>query len=931
MSMEKSADGDMSVREMEDLRARVRELEAGEQRNLLQAVLEAIPSAVFWKDRDLRYLGGNRAWLKAAGLKSSQEVAGKSDYDLPWGKGQADLFREDDRRVMESGIPEYGIIEPYRRADGTSAWARTNKVPLRDTKSNVIGVLGTYEDITEQMKTEKALRESEREYRTLFETMAQGVIYYDAKGRIVFVNPAAERTLGFSLYQMQGRTLVNPDWHALQEDGSEFPGEAHPSIVALRTGKAVRNVVMGVFNPRIDDYRWVNINAVPQFRPGEDAPYQVFVTFDDITDRRQAERALRESELRYRTVADFTYDWETWIAPDGRILYSSPAFSRLTGYSADAMRRDSDLLQMIIDPRDREKMVRHFREELHDESSIFHLDFRIVTRQGQERWLNHYCVPVHDEEGRFLGRRGSTRDIHEYKLAEEALQESEELFRTVFEQAAVGIAQLMPDGRFTKVNHRFCEIVGYTMEELCGLTFRDITHPDDLQLDDNQIARVVAGEADAFEIEKRYVHKEGHTVWIRLYSNVVRDEQRSIKYAIGAVVDITERKRAEQEKVRLEEQFHQSQKLESIGRLAGGVAHDLNNLLTPILGYGEMLLTDTVGDDPRSEWLEQMVRAGKRAQSLVRQLLAFSRKQTLEFKHIDLNSLLRNFEKLLRRTIREDVAIHMVLARSLPPIRGDVGQLEQVVMNLAVNAQDAMPDGGALTIETGGVELDESYTAEHEGVTPGRYVMLVVSDTGCGMDVETYGHLFEPFFTTKGKDKGTGLGLATVYGIVKQHGGNVWAYSEPGLGATFKVYLPVATESPVVEESDLRTPSGLGGSETIMLVEDDEQVRNLVLAILKRQGYTVLVAESGKEALELLEGHDGSVQLLLTDVVLPEMNGKQLFERVSGAYPDVKVLYMSGYPENVIAHRGVMEPGIHFIQKPFTVRALAAKVREVLD
>ncbi|HNU70406.1 MAG TPA: ATP-binding protein [Thermodesulfobacteriota bacterium] len=345
-----------------------------------------------------------------------------------------------------------------------------------------------------------------------------------------------------------------------------------------------------------------------------------------------------------------------------------------------------------------------------------------------------------------------------------------------------------------------------------------------------------------------------------------------------------------------------------------------------------MLLTDTVGIDPRRGPLEEIVKACMRARDLVRQLLAFSRKQTLEIKPTDLNSLLRNFEKLLLRTIREDITMKLVLADPLSLIKGDIGQLEQVVMNLAVNAQDAMPEGGELIIQTAQVELDESYAAEHEGVTPGSYVMLAVSDTGCGLDARTREHLFEPFFTTKGKDKGTGLGLATVYGIIKQHGGNIWVYSEPGQGATFKIYLPVSAASDHTAGRAAKATSApdMRGSETIMLVEDNEQVRNLTLTFLNRQGYTVLVAGSGQEALRILNQHHGPVHLVLTDVVMPEMNGKQLFAQVSGRYPDARVLYMSGYTEDMIAHCGVMDAGIHFLQKPFSFTVLATKIREIL-
>jgi two-component system cell cycle sensor histidine kinase/response regulator CckA len=387
---------------------------------------------------------------------------------------------------------------------------------------------------------------------------------------------------------------------------------------------------------------------------------------------------------------------------------------------------------------------------------------------------------------------------------------------------------------------------------------------------------------------------------------------------------------SEAERERLEKQFHQAQKLESIGRLAGGVAHDLNNLLSPILGYGELLLLENAGADRRRENVEQILKAGRRARDLVRQLLAFSRRQTLQFRPIDLNALLKNFQKLIRRTIREDVDIRILPTKSLPLIKGDMGQLEQVVMNLAVNAQDAMPDGGALIIETGSVELDEHYASEHEGVTPGLYVLLTFSDTGTGMDSETLGQLFEPFFTTKELHEGTGLGLSTVYGIVKQHGGNVWAYSEPGLGATFKIYLPVSTESLPVGNRPPESEAK-GGSETILLVEDDEDVRELAFAILERNGYALLVAESGQEALSLLEHHDGPLHLILTDVVMPGINGRQLFDQASVLYPHAKALYMSGYTRDVIAHRGVIDAGVNFIQKPFSVKLLATRVREVLD
>lgn len=391
------------------------------------------------------------------------------------------------------------------------------------------------------------------------------------------------------------------------------------------------------------------------------------------------------------------------------------------------------------------------------------------------------------------------------------------------------------------------------------------------------------------------------------------------------------KKKAENDKARLKEQFYQSQRIESIGRLAGGVAHDLNNLLSPVLGYSEMLLerNGLASEDRKS--VEEVANAARRARSLVHQLLAFGRKQTLEFRTVDVNDLLKGFEKLLRRTIRENITMHMNLAHRLPCVRAEAGQLEQVVMNLAVNAQDAMPNGGELTIETSPAELDEDYAARHQGVVPGSYVMLTVADTGSGMDEYTRQNLFEPFFTTKEVGKGTGLGLSTVYGIVKQHGGSIWAYGEPGMGSVFKVYLPAAEDSVHQQSETPKEQPCSRGSETLLLVEDNDQVRDLAFAVLKRQGYKVITAEKGMEAVSLVKTLDEPVHLLVTDVVMPGIDGINLYNRISLICPEVRVLYMSGYPRDVISRHGAVDNGVNFLSKPFSISDLSSKVREVLD
>ncbi|OGP94641.1 MAG: hypothetical protein A2157_11295 [Deltaproteobacteria bacterium RBG_16_47_11] len=385
------------------------------------------------------------------------------------------------------------------------------------------------------------------------------------------------------------------------------------------------------------------------------------------------------------------------------------------------------------------------------------------------------------------------------------------------------------------------------------------------------------------------------------------------------------------ERKQTEEQLRQSQKMEAIGQLAGGIAHDFNNLLTIIKGYSQLSLMELKEGDPLKPNIEEVQKAAERAAGLTRQLLAFSRRQVMEIRVLDPNTLFRDLDKMLRRIIGEDIELVTLLADDLGTVKADAGQIEQVVMNLAVNARDAMQKGGKLTIETGNVELDSAYARNHVAVKPGSYVMLSVSDTGVGMTPEIRERVFEPFFTTKEKGKGTGLGLSTVYGIVKQSGGNIWVYSEPGKGTTFKIYLPRVDEPPE-EVGQKGVKEGLPrGSETVLVVEDEEEVRKLAVQILRRQGYTVLEASQGNEASHICEQHKGPIHLMVMDVVMPGMNGRELAKSLEPHHPEMQVLYMSGYTDNAIVHHGILEKGLSFLQKPFTLEGLLRKVREVLD
>jgi len=509
-------------------------------------------------------------------------------------------------------------------------------------------------------------------------------------------------------------------------------------------------------------------------------------------------------------------------------------------------------------------------------------------------------------------------------------RQSEAQFRAAFEHAAIGMALLGLDGRWLRVNPALCELLARPAPELLATSSDALTLPDDLAAEQALRAELLAGRRRAYQLEKRYWRADGGAVWVLASASLVRDSQERPLYLIGQFQDITARKEAEAALREREEQLRQAAKMEAIGRLAGGVAHDFNNLLTVIRGFGELLQAELPPHDPRGCYVVEILQASERAAALTHQLLAFSRRQMLQPEVHDLNEVVLEMDQMLRRLLGEDITLTTVRRAGLGHVRADRRQLEQVLLNLAINARDAMPRGGKLTIETANVELDEHYVQRHVTVTPGSYVMLAVSDTGCGMDAETQARIFEPFFTTKEPGKGTGLGLAMVYGIVQQSGGYIWVYSEVGRGTTFKIYLPrVAAEPPVAPSGERGAPPR--GSETILLVEDEAQVRALARLVLEGCGYTVLAASCGDEALRLAAEHLGPIHLLLTDVVMPGMSGRELAQALAARGHPVPVLYTSGYTNDAIVHHGVVDDEFVLLQKPFTPDALARAVRRALD
>lgn len=516
---------------------------------------------------------------------------------------------------------------------------------------------------------------------------------------------------------------------------------------------------------------------------------------------------------------------------------------------------------------------------------------------------------------------GRVREEAKRMQAEEKLRRSEERYRRFFEEDLAGDALSTPDGRLLACNPSFVRMFGFaSVDEALSCNLLSLYPNPEARGGLLDVLRR-QGKVENYELELR--RRDGKPVHV--IANIVGKfgDNGELAEIRTYLFDNTERRQ-------LEEQYRQAQKMEAVGRLTSGIAHDFNNLMTAVLGYSDLALQSLDKNDPLTGDIEEIKKAGERAGALTRQLLAFSRKQLLQPKVIDLNQVVTSMDNMLRHLIGEDIDLVSATSPSLGSVRADVGQIEQVIVNLAVNARDAMPEGGKITIETSNVELDEPYARSHAEVGPGRYVMLAVSDTGHGMDAETRDHIFEPFFTTKQDGKGTGLGLATVFGIVKQSGGSIWVYSEPGRGTTFKIYLPRVDQEAEAIETGQTERSSARGSETVLLVEDDQAIRSLARRVLEKKGYEVLEADNAEKAILVSNQRQQQIDLLLTDVVLTGASGPKLAAQVRSHRPKIKVLYMSGYTDEAIFRHQVLDAGVAFIQKPFTPESLTRKIREVL-
>jgi two-component system, cell cycle sensor histidine kinase and response regulator CckA len=792
--------------------------------------------------------------------------------------------------------------------DGRSLWLRDIANVVLDEDSPAV-LRGVMVDITGSKQHETTLREREALYRFLVENSKDLLVLIGPSGHFAYASPSFDRLFG---------TVRAFPFDRVHDDDRGVVSR----VLGENTVGEERTTVFRYFDSA-GSWRWLECSASPACYRGE---AHVLAFLRDVTDRKRADDArrlaedrLRASEREFRATFELAAVGQAQADPaTGRLLRVNRKLCELLGYSEHELLA-SDFSE-LTHPDDRERELALFGLLVKGELPELVIEKRMIRKDGAEVWIHITASLIYDDDGRPVRSVAIGEDITLRKRAEQALLESHSLLHAVIEGTSDAIFVKDLEGRYRLINSAGARFLGRSVEDILGKDDRALFSTATAALVMAHDRRVI--DSGASLTNEEIGTAAGKTRTYLSTKSAQRDDQGRVIGLIGLARDITALKH-------LEEQFRQAQKMEAIGRLAGGVAHDFNNLLTVINGNADLVAQHLREDPQGGELLAEIQQAGARAANLTSQLLAFSRKQVLKPEVVNLNVLLDALWKMLLRLIGADVELTFDGAPDLGLARVDPVQFEQAVINLAVNARDAMPQGGRLTIETSNVDLDEAYTAEHPDLKPARYVCVTVTDSGAGMDAETRARIFEPFFTTKGRGKGTGLGLPMVYGFVKQSGGHVEVDTEQGTGTSIKLYLPrtEGTSEPQMARDSARAP---GGVETILLVEDDSSVRNLVGRVLRSRGYRVIEATTGEEALEIAREHTGPIDLLLTDLVMPRMSGRELALALTRSRARLPVLFMSGYSDETVVHR-VEAPDVGFLHKPFTPASLAEKVRAMLD
>jgi PAS domain S-box-containing protein len=817
------------------------------------------------------------------------------------------------KKVIQTGSDEFEVKHRTKAGDIRDVHVITRLMPLAGrTVFHTI-----WRDITEHKRADRALLELNANLQALINAMPDLIVFKDVQGRHLVVNKAVEEYTGLKREALVGKTneeVLPPDLAAFCRTSDEAAlGSPRPTQTEEQaTGSDGEKKFLDTIKAPIHDAQGKLVGLVSVSR--------------DITGRKRMEEKLKESEQQYRALFEGSPDAIFIADPEtGVIIDANPAAGRLLG------RRQEEIIGLHQtrlhppwkDQLSREVFQQHIRET--NQRGVTHLlESSVMRSDGTEVPVEILAQSVVIKGKQVL--LGVFRDVTERRKMEEALRKSEKFVRDILETVDEGFVVIGRDYRIVSANKAYLDQVKMPLEEVIGMHCYEISHRIDKPCHESGEECSVKHTFDTGEPHRAlHIHqdREKNPIYVETKSYPLKDAWGNTASAIEIINNTTEKKR-------LEEQLRHAQKMEAVGQLAGGIAHDFNNILTAITGYGSLMLRKMAGDDPSKNYLQQILDSAQRAASLTQGLLAFSRKQVISPKPAQVNKIIENVEKLLRRLIGEDVELEVALAAEDLTVMADSGQIEQVLVNLATNARDAMSDGGRLTIRTESAVLDGEFVKMHGYGNPGRYACVSVTDTGTGMDKQTRERIFEPFYTTKEVGKGTGLGLSIAYGIVKQHNGHITCYSEPGNGATFKIYLPlIKREAPRMETEVLHPVAG--GTETVLIAEDDATVRALVKEVLLQSGYNVIEAADGEDAIGRFAGHRDSIRLLILDVIMPKKNGREVYEEIRKDRPDIKVIFTSGYTADIINKKGVPEENLNFISKPVSPAELLRKVREAID